>query len=102
MPVLREMVKSVIFTKMNIIREKHKKPPAFRTEFGTKIRKINGFKGKNFALSVTKYVKQNNRIKRVISFYTAIFLVKINLTKFRYILRLNLLSATPYGCAIYI
>ena len=57
MPVLREMVKSVIFTKMNIIREKNKKTPAFGTKFGTKIRKIKGFKNKNFALTVTKYVK---------------------------------------------
>ena len=44
-------------TKMNIIREKHKKPPAFGTKFGTKIRRIKGFKSKNFALTVTKCVK---------------------------------------------
>ena len=74
MPVLRKIAKSEIFTKMNIIREKHKKPPAFGTKFGTKIRKIKGFKNKNFALIVTKYVKQKSRIKREISFYTANFL----------------------------
>ena len=49
---------------MNIIHEINKKPPAFGTKFGTKIRKIKGFKSKNFALTVTKYVKQKNRIKR--------------------------------------
>ena len=42
---------------MNIIRKEHKKPPAFGTKFGTKIRKIKGFKGKNFALPLTKNVK---------------------------------------------
>ena len=49
---------------MNIIREKHKKTPTFGTKFGTKIRRIKGFKSKNLTLSVSKNVKKKNRIKR--------------------------------------